>query len=177
MPENIFISESNMCFGPYSPEDVFVIEKSELMTSGRLSQDVKIGEFVLKRNNSLIIVEAKTTSPNAIEASSSAEKRAKYEKYKQDICAKMQNSLMVLANIFLKRYEAIEMPVNILNMDFSNVDFKFVLVIKNIERENLQVLRDALNRELRVFSKIWKAGNFLVLDEAMAIKKRLVRAE
>lgn len=86
----------------------------------------------------------------------------------------MQNSLMILANLFLKRYEAREMPAKMLEMDFGKAELRLVLVIKNIKRENLQVLRDALNKELKAFSKIWQINNFLVLDEAMAVKKRLI---
>ena len=64
MTNSIEITESRMKFGPFPREDLFYIEKSEIYKN--LGSGVKIVEFVLLKEDKLLIIEAKSSSPRSI---------------------------------------------------------------------------------------------------------------
>lgn len=68
---------------------------------------VRSCEFLLLKNEMLFFIEAKKTCPNHLEASSTEEKRKKYEEYVNDIVQKMKDSLMLYTNIVLHRYDQV----------------------------------------------------------------------
>ena len=70
----------------------FYIEKSEQYQKTLKPSGIKSCEFLLLRNKMLLFIEAKKTCPNYFEASSTEEKKQKYEKYVNDIVQKMKDS-------------------------------------------------------------------------------------
>ena len=74
----VVINESGMCFGEYSEEDVFHIEKCGQYRNHLMPNGVKICEFILKKTNTLYFIEAKASCPNQITADSAEEMREKY---------------------------------------------------------------------------------------------------
>lgn len=88
----IIIEESGMRFGDYEETDVFYIEKSEQYQKTLKPSGIKSCEILLLRNKMLLFIEAKKTCPNYFEASSTEEKKQKYEKYVNDIVQKMKDS-------------------------------------------------------------------------------------
>ena len=170
----VTINESNMCFGEYSEEDVFCIEKSNQYQSNLMPNGVKSCEFILKKADTLYFVEAKTSCPNQISAGSSKEKREKYNEYITDITDKMRHSLSLYANILLKRHNAAGVPSNLLETDLSAKKIKLVLVVKNAEKAWLAPLKEKLDKELRKEAKIWKFSDFYVINEERARQKHFV---
>lgn len=170
----ITIDESEMHFGEFPPEVLFHIEKCP-QYQGRLKQDgVKSCEFILKRDHALLFVEAKKTCPNQITNDSPQEKKVKYEEYINDITGKMRHSLSLYAGILLNRQGQDQVPDALKSPDLSGLELKLVLVVKNAEMEWLIPLRDKLQKEMRSDLKIWDCSQFLVINEDMARRKRLV---
>ena len=170
----VVINESDMRFGEYSEEDVFYIEKSTQYENKLWPNGVKSCEFILKRDNTLYFIEAKTSCPNQITAESSEEKRKKYNAYIADITDKMRHSLALYANILLKRHDAAGVPNNLLEMDLSAKRIKLVLVVKNAEKVWLPPLKEKLDKKMKQEAKIWKFSDFYVINEESARNKHFI---
>lgn len=170
----VVINESDMRFGEYSEEDVFYIEKSTQYENKLKPNGVKSCEFILKRDNTLYFIEAKTSCPNQITAESSEEKRNKYNAYIADITDKMRHSLALYANILLKRHDAAGVPNNLLEMDLSAKRIKLVLVVKNAEKVWLPPLKEKLDKKMKQEAKIWKFSDFYVINEESARNKHFI---
>lgn len=63
-----------MIFGEYDKNDVFYIEKSEIYNKLKL-ESIKTTEFILLRENKILLIEAKTSTPNFEMYKESDEKR------------------------------------------------------------------------------------------------------
>ena len=170
----VVISESGMQFGEYNSSNIFQIETSEQYVSKLKPSGIKISEFVLLRDKNLFILEAKTSCPNYNSYHDSTEKEAKYNEYINSICCKFRNSLNLYINIILNRYEQKELSSKLKNVDYSDIDFIFILVVKNAELTWLSHYQDVLKRELNEEMKIWKIKNLLVINEAIAREKKFI---
>lgn len=170
----ITIEESNMQFGEYSDECIFLIEKSKQYQDGLMPNGVKSCEFIVERDNTLYFVEAKTSCPNQIVANTSEEKRKKYDKYIGDITEKMRHSLALYANILLKRHDTAGVPRALLETDLSGKNIKLVLVVKNAKSDWLMPLKEKLDKELRKESRIWRFSDFYVINEEHARQKHFI---
>lgn len=171
---SVIIQESDMQFGEYCEEDFFHIEASGQYREHLLSSGVKSCEFILRKGKKLLLVEAKKTCPKQIAADTSEEKKEKYEKYIQDISTKMRHSLALYANILLERYSREGIPVGLKNSDLSSMDMKLVLVVKNAEKSWLEPFPAVLKKQLQDVMSIWKIRDFIVMNEEMAKRKKLV---
>lgn len=170
----VVINESDMCFGEYSEENVFYIEKSTQYENKLKPNGVKSCEFILKRANTLYFIEAKTSCPNQITADSLEEKKTKYDEYIKGIKEKMLHSLALYANILLKRHDTAGVPNNLLETDLSAKQIKLVLVVKNAEKVWLAPLKEKLDKELKQEAKIWKFTDFYVINEESARNKHFI---
>lgn len=165
----VVISESGMQFGEYSEEQVFHIEKSQQYVKKLMPKGIKTCEFVLMRDDKIYFLEAKASCPNENSASSSKEKKEKYDEYIQNIVLKMRHSLSLYANILLKRFNADGIPEMLRRSDLSSIKITLVLVVKNAEKEWLQPLQDVLIKKLKDEMRIWNFY-FLVINEEQAKK-------
>ncbi|MCC8103583.1 MAG: hypothetical protein LIP11_15460 [Clostridiales bacterium] len=168
------IHESGMSFGEYDDNQVFQIEKSRQYTEKLMQSGIKSCEFVLRREEKLYFVEAKTTCPRQIEADSPEEKKWKYQEYINDIVLKMRHSLILYANILLDRYADEGVPEKLMEKDLSDVEIRLVLVVKNAEKAWLEPFVEVFNKALHDELKIWKIPCVMVINELTARKKGLV---
>jgi hypothetical protein len=171
---NITIRESEMDFGPFPEENVFRIESSDVYKGRLLPNGVKTCEFLLRRNNKLLFIEAKKTCPKQLEATSSEEQITKYNAYIHDITTKMRDSLNLYASMLLHRNEDDELSPPTKLESLENIDFVLVLVVKNSQRAWLAPFSDKLAKVLRSEMKIWGIQSFILLTEEQAREKRLV---
>lgn len=170
----IVIKESGMRFGEYDEKDVFYIEKSDEYQKKLMPNGVKSCEFILKKDNVIYFVEAKTTCPNEITANTPDEKIRKYHEYIEDIMDKMRDSLALYASVLLKRHEMADIPADMLSPDLSGQRIKLVLVVKNAEDAWLIPLKDKLSKVLKHDSRIWKFEEIYVINEKRAREKHFV---
>ena len=169
----VTIEESEMSFGIYADDSVFHIEKSPQYKEKLMPNGVKTCEFILSRDRSVYFVEAKKSCPNQISEESPSEKREKYHEYIKDITDKARHSISLYASILLERHPTDGVPKCLLSKDTSQIEFKFVLVVKDAEKEWLVPLQEKLSDELSAERRIWKFSLF-VLTEDVARKKRFI---
>ena len=167
------IKESGMDFGNYSEEQVYHIEVSGLYQTLR-PKGIKCCEFILLRESKILLIEAKTSCPKEIEASSSEERKLKYNEYIDDICLKMKHTIQLYACVVLKRLKDESLPKALADTDLSKYQIKPILVVKMAEKEWLPSLADVLNRKIINLKRIWNLDNLLVLNEDLARRKGLV---
>ena len=172
----ITIKESDMEFGAFRKEDVFRIEDSRLQHS--FGEGIKTVEFVLlKDNDKLLFVEAKTSCPNGENRYESKDKAEKFEVYFTDISDKFVDSLQMMLNVFLqKRKEsADEIGFNITDKSiYPTLKFRFILVVKKaVDIAWLAGPKEELEARLLRWKKLWNV-EVVVLNEELAVRYGIV---
>lgn len=171
--EQITIQESDMTFGQYNQEDIFHIEKSEIYKKIYLS-GIKAVEFILLKDQKLLFVEAKKSTANYAEASTSEEKKKKREEFIQEITQKWVDSIHIYCSLILKRIHSSEFSEKLSTEEVITGNFVPILVVKNGYKASLIPLRDLLLKKLEPARKIWNIQNILVLNEEQAREHHLL---
>lgn len=173
MDNQIIIEESNMRFGKFDKDNVFHIEKSNLYTSIiRPSNEKggKICEFNLYDNSKLYFIEAKQSSPNP----QNKNNNDKFKEYIEDIVKKLHNSLQLFLSAKLNILKDNEDILTRLDINKINeCSFIFLLVINGHNVEWLTPLKDELEKQLFLISRIWNI-NVLVLNDEQAKRRNLL---
>ena len=167
------IFESGMTFGPYPEGRFFYIEKSDCYET--IWENVKMAEFLLlrteKRSPIIWIVEAKSSAPNP-------KTQPKFDNYIDEIREKLINALSLGWASCLKRHEKAEaeLPEDFKTLNLSQVEVKFVLVIKGYREEWLPKIQHFLWIALRPTIKCWAfaPNSVMVLNDALAQQKGLI---
>lgn len=170
------IVESGLTFGPFPAGHCFYIEKSK--TYQQIKEGVKVAEFLLLRpspqggeTNRIWVVEAKSSAPKP-------SSRIDFDKYIEEIRAKLTNSLTLIMTACLKRHPQAhaELSDNFKQLNLASIQFILVLVIGNFQDEWLPPLQDALTKVLHPTIKTWALGTpaVLVLNEDMARQRKLI---
>lgn len=146
----MIITESEMNFGPFDEKNVFYIEQSELYKN--LGENVKIAEFIFRKADKLVFVEAKSSAPNP-----KGDTPENFHTYINKITQKLNNSFALLLSAKLNIAKDSEKEVEhfIKLEELSTMKMTFRLVIKKAKKEELRPIQDALQKELLVQSKIW----------------------
>lgn len=169
----ITITESDMNFGPYEEEDVFYIENSKIYN--KIKNKVKIAEFVLKKNNALIFIEAKSSVPNSNGKNPNGENKDDFDKYINEIVEKLNNSLDILLsaklNILKDEYDELDNFINL--NDLANLQIAFRLVVKKAEIEHLIPVQSAIEEKLASRISILKV-TVKVINKETALKYKLI---
>lgn len=169
------ITESGMTFGPFLEENCFHIERCAAFTSMKCG--VKMAEFLLlhtgKANKPEVwVVEAKSSSPKP-------ENRGRISGFIQEIREKFVNAMSLCLACRLGRHSATEkdLPPPFKEFNISNVEFKFILVVKGHEQNWLPPLQDALSNAMRATISAWgfSPTAVAVLNEDGARKYKLLK--
>ncbi|MEN9372603.1 MAG: hypothetical protein RIR79_155 [Pseudomonadota bacterium] len=205
----IVINESGMNFGPFPRENCFCIENSQCHDeTGK--EKINIAEFLLLRQKqnkppTILVVEAKSGRPDDKVPSKEielkiTEKNGKNEikfkelnpkfrlaldQYVDEIRIKLTNGFLLGMASCLGRCSQNGLPETFKNLDFSKIEFCFILVIKRRIDENtskpinvdLAPLTAKLRKELAPLVKSWKFhsnNSVLVLNDQMAQKQGLI---
>lgn len=167
----VVIRESGMIFGPFEADNCFWIENSTIYR--KLQNGVKIAEFLLLQPdiNSLLVLEAKTSSPNPTNGDS----QSKFEDYITEIADKLLNALTLGVTICLERHvdSSNEVPAGFRGLTFNGLKIILILIIKDHKRQWLSPVNDALKKKLASTIKIWPL-DVIVLNESLAQKRGLV---
>ncbi|MCL2169903.1 MAG: hypothetical protein FWB74_07755 [Defluviitaleaceae bacterium] len=162
-----FENESDMDFTPLDNGKSIYIEGTSLYKS--LGEDVKSVEFLTLRGKALYFIEAKTTMPNAV----SIKDEKKFEEDFQDLYDKFRHSLDLFASkkLGIHNDSEGEFPEC---FDKTPFVIKFLLVIRNSEKEWCLQVKEKLEEKLLSLMKIWKVQVF-VWNSDEAIKKGFVK--
>lgn len=159
------IKESGMTFGDYPTETVFYIEQSDFYR--HIGSGVLTVEFILKKPQQLLFVEAKSSSPipgNEMD----------FHDFIDEISNKFIHSLEMFAAQLIKiRDEDRELPKMMKEVDYGEYEFVLMLVIKGHKREWLPPIANGLCRRLIPQKHIWKC-NILVLNDEMARERKII---
>jgi hypothetical protein len=156
------IRESGMAFVTASSDDeIFHIERSRLYAS---VEGVKTVELVLRKTTKeLDFIEAKSSSPRPDKANSSD-----FDDFIGEVTEKFIHSFNLFCAAAFGRYEKyFDAGEGFKTLDFSNVKFKFILVLNGHRIDWLPPLREALRRGLLYHQKIWKS-ELVVLNDTHA---------
>ena len=167
------IIESGMTFGPFPENRCFYIEKSNCYAA--IQEHVQIAEFLLLRINNekpvIWIVEAKSSTPRP-------ETQPNFDGFIAEIREKLINAFSLGWASCLKRHQHAksELPEDFKTLNLSQVDVKFVLVIKGHQNEWLPPLQEALRIALRSTVKTWAfaATSVVVINDALAQQHGLI---
>jgi hypothetical protein len=168
-----FINESGMKFKTDPQDHFFHIEKSRSYQD--ISEGIKIAEFVYLRNvrNKSVInfIEAKLTPPHP-------ENNERFEEFIEEITSKFINSFSIyIAGVPGRhKYAVSEIPKALRVIDFSLIDFSFILVIKEAEDAWLPDIKDAIDIKMRALIKTWSISSdaVLILNYQLAFKKGML---
>lgn len=166
----MIIRESNMIFGEYDKNDVFYIEKSEIYNKLKL-ESIKTTEFILLRENKILLIEAKTSTPNFEMYKESDEKRKKYINFINDITKKFSDSIDIYSSLLLNYIHSYDFPES---FKTTSAEIVLVLVIKQAFPTSLKHYKEKLEKELKSKMKIWNIKSLLVISEEKAREKNLV---
>lgn len=168
----IRMTESGLTFGPYPKEACYKIEHSAgHLSLGNGFKMVEFGYFN-REANTLFIVEAKSTIPNA------KNDKAKFDRYFDHLYEKFENALLLIAMGKLNRNQIVanELPQDIASMNWQTVKPYLRLVIPDIPKTYLPQVTDKLRSRLFKIQKIWQINplHIKVINQELAQKEGLI---
>ena len=147
------IAESGMSFGPYPEGRYFHIEKSKLYAE--IQHGVKTAEFLFLKTETgmppaVWVVEAKSSSPKP-------ENESNFDEFIAKISEQLLNAFSLgLASCLQRHAQADEeLPEPFKMLDLSQVEVRFILVIKGHKESWLLPIQDALRKSLYATMKTW----------------------
>lgn len=165
----VTIVESGLQFGDFSEHDIYQIEHSAGHSS--LGSGFKMVEFTYLNNQSLFIVEAKSSIPNP-------KNKEDYDKFWDEIFEKFENALLLQLMGCLKRNEAVtsELPLNHKKIEWDKTLIKLRLVIPTVPTEYLPPMTDSFRKKIYKIKTLWQIKNedIFVINEDKANKERLI---
>ena len=165
------IEESGLRFGEFQDSDFFEIEKSEFVLK---NEGMKSCEFVWHDNKKQLLwfLEAKSSVPHPQNS------RAKYDDYFQEIFEKLENSVISFAMGKLGKLAQVneELSQSLLELDWSKIGFKLVLVIPTAPVTTLPPLSEKLRSLFTRQVKLWGCSilDIAVLNEEYAQRAGLL---
>lgn len=166
-----YIVESEMKFGPYEAEKLIHIEVHPEYV--KVQQGMHISEFLYHDDSKkrIVMIEAKTSAPNP-NSKDRENPKERFVEFVSEIREKFENTLDLYLNMALKD----NVPDGFKNINYSDIDIYFILVIKKHQREWLKDVKDALEMAVRSVHRtnnIWKC-KVLVINEEMAKRSKLI---
>jgi len=123
-------------------------------------------DFIIKRENKLLFIEAKTSSPKEL------------EHYIYEIVIKYIDSLFIFTGIILNRKNT---QSSIITPEMNKIShlkgsIQLVLIIKNIEKRHLIPIRDLLQNKLRKIIRMYSLeSSVIVMNEAQSKNKNFIQ--
>lgn len=163
------INESNMIFGDFEEDKIFIIEKSKL--HNKIGNGIKVVEFIFLRNkNELNFIEAKSSSPKPTKLNN-----IRFNEFINEVSDKFIHSFNLFYSAILKTNRDYgEINNNFFELDNSQIKLKFIIVIKDHDIEWLLPISDALKKKLSYHNTIWKS-EVIVMNDKIANRYNLVK--
>jgi len=144
----------------YIMEDDIFYQK---MSSKFGTKDV---DFIIKRGNKLLFIEAKRSSPQEL------------EDYITEIVVKFIDSLFIFTGIILNRKNTYS---SIITQEMNKINhlkgsIQLVLIIKNADKSHLRPIRDLLQKKLRKIIQMYSLEtSVIVMNEAQSRTKKFIQ--
>ncbi len=155
--------ESEMKF--ITDDCTYIMEDDSFYKKMSSKYGTKDVDFIIKRDNKLLFIEAKKSSPKEL------------EKYIDEIVTKFTDSLIIFIGILFdrKNTKSIIITEQMNQTGHLKKDIQFILIIKNAEKYHLIPIRTALNNKLRKLIQMFSIeNNVFVMNESQAISKKIL---
>lgn len=161
--------ESGMSF-EFDSDNLYRIEKSPIVT--RL-QSFKSCECVVRSDNYLDIIEAKTNAPNP----NVKENQQNIDLFYKEIEQKFIDTLIFTTGITAKRHADETCPLNISSVTLSSIKYRFYIILKNVETKYIPEQQSIFKKQLKHIAKAWDIDDYCikVLNEEEARKQQLIK--
>lgn len=166
----IYVEESGVVFGPFSPDRFLHLEKTDLYKG--LGQGYSIVEFLfVDGKGRFIFLEAKSSSPRPASAGAGNED---FDRFIEEVSTKFEDSFQLFLTAVLKRRASRELASGIGAFKPSSSGIKFVLVIPKHKTEWLAPLQEALERRLRKTVHLWNI-KIVLMNKEIAEEYHIIR--
>jgi len=161
-------TESEMEFS-YPEKDCYRIEHSR--TYSALGSGVKICECVVRKDDRILFVEAKSSFAYAKE-------EGRFQKELADIQEKFMNTVQVYIGLLVDRpySHSDTLPPGLMGDSVRKAPMKCYLIIRRYDGDALQSVDDALNQKLAAFRKTLAIEDIKVISAEKAQKHGLIKA-
>jgi hypothetical protein len=160
----VVIEESEMSFQFEDVDKVYQIEKDSFYKNRSSKYGEKDVDFIFLKDRQLFFIEAKKSVHQDL------------EKYITELSKKLIDSLNIYSAILSNKLESREIPDTLNNLLNLRLKLKYIIIIKNVEKQSLPPIRDALNKKLKQFSTLFEISIF-VFNQEQAISKGLVKEQ
>jgi hypothetical protein len=166
----MIFTESDMTF-EFNDDICFRIESS-LVYKSIQADGVKVSECILIRKNQLWIIECKKTSPQQTT-------QPRFDEYIEEIKTKFIHSLTLFYSIYIQRYQNDQLSVQFKQLNLSQIEPVFILIIKNHQQDWLPPLKDELHKQLKLTAKLWnlKGAWIRLMNEELAQESGLIHTK
>jgi len=142
----------------------YILENEEFYKKMSSKYQTKDVDFIIKKGEKILFIEAKTSSPKEL------------DKYISGISLKFLDSLIIFISIILGRNESSIITKEMKDITHLKNKIQFVLIIKNTAKEHLRPIRDALNKKNRKITAMFSLENdVIVMNEEQAISKKFLK--
>ncbi len=151
--------ESDMKF-IFQKDSVINLERTDLYKNKLSGKGIKICDFIVLANNMLNIIEVKSSVPKNL------------KEYCQNIKTKINDSLLLISAIHLKRHKIDSDIKNFLTKENLSKKTRAILIVDE-EKQYLPMLQNALNKEMNSLNKLFSLEQTFVLNLEVAKKKKI----
>lgn len=152
-----------MLFGPMDEEQLCHLE--EIPQYKQMGEGVKMAEFAYSKSKvqRLVVLEAKTSFANPCSGNSQD-----FSTDIGDVVDKFTNAFDLLGRMALCK----DLPSGFHKIDYRQIEYRFILVIKGHEKDWLHPVKDALEQKLSHVARVARLCQFsvCVLNEEMAAR-------
>ena len=163
---DIFITESNMIFGPFSSEKLYHIEKSSAYND--LGEGFRSIEFVYMQNEKLLFIEAKPSSPRP-----TVENTLRFDDFIDEITTKFYDAFQLFLAVFLCRRTNDGMGAIIRECSYAETKLIFCLIIHGHKVEWLPPIQDTVRRRMAKHNKLWEI-EFIAINDDIARSMKMI---
>ena len=161
-------NESNMRF-QYDDENIYRIEDADIITK---IEGCKACEFIALKDDKILVVEAKSSSPEP-------QSKEDFDQYIADITQKFSDTILLYGAIRMGRHGEIslnDIPQNVREVDVSHIDYCLYLIVHGNQLDWMQPIQDALKQSLRHLLRLWNIPerNVKAINEKSALDKGLI---
>ena len=160
--------ESNMLFS-FDKQDTYRIEQADIV---REQTEIKACECFALVNGRMILIEAKSSSPNPTN-------KVDFNKFIEEISQKFIDTLLLFNALSIGRFGEVEknkMPDNIQHVSLATLDYALYLVVHGNKLEWMQPIQDELKLRLKHNLKLWHIPdvNVYAINHEDAKRKGLI---
>ena len=160
-------NESNMEF-TFEKNSYYSVEEDIFYSKLTSKYGVKISDFIVLKNNTLIFIEAKSSAPKNVEDLKS---------FCEDIYNKFLDTILVYVGVLNNRKNTISNNItnNMKNINVLKKEIKLMLIINGLEKKYLQDIQLVLEKSLRKLKYMFSIQSLILMNDIQAKSKGFIK--